>query len=182
MSLKVRIQDDVKNAMRARDKARLGVLRLITAAIKQKEVDERAELDDTSVLAVLDKMAKQRRESIEQYEAAAREDLAEQERFELELLQDLGYFPDISHAADSGRDIAADTFYQFVIDGGFVECAESAPNATPGRVILDGAAGNYENPAVARLAKSVLRSSIDFNLHGKTLKSRDVYIKMMRRR
>ena len=58
MSLKVRIQDDVRNAMRARDRARLGVLRLITAAIKQKEVDERAEVDDTAVLAVLDKMAK----------------------------------------------------------------------------------------------------------------------------
>ena len=92
MSLKVRIQDDVKNAMRAREKARLGVLRLITAAIKQKEVDERAELDDTAVLAVLDKMAKQRRESIEQYVSAGREDLADQERFELELLS--AYLPE----------------------------------------------------------------------------------------
>ncbi len=92
MSLKVRIQDDVKNAMRARHKARLGVLRLITAAIKQKEVDERAELDDTAVLAVLDKMAKQRRESIEQYVSAGREDLADQERFELELLS--AYLPE----------------------------------------------------------------------------------------
>lgn len=86
MSLKSRIQDDVKQAMRARDKARLSVLRLITAAIKQKEVDERIELSDFEVLAVLDKMAKQRRESLEQYRKAGRDDLADQEQFELELL------------------------------------------------------------------------------------------------
>lgn len=86
MSLKSRIQDDVKQAMRARDKARLSVLRLITAAIKQKEVDERIELSDGDVLAVLDKMAKQRRESLEQYRKAGRDDLADQEQFELELL------------------------------------------------------------------------------------------------
>ena len=92
MSLKNRIQDDVKDAMRARDKVRLPVLRLITAAIKQKEVDERIELDDAAVLVVLDKMAKQRRESLEQYEKADREDLARQERFELELLKD--YLPE----------------------------------------------------------------------------------------
>lgn len=86
MSLKSRIQDDVKQAMRARDKARLSVLRLITAAIKQIEVDERIELSDGDVLAVLDKMAKQRRESLEQYRKAGRDDLADQEQFELELL------------------------------------------------------------------------------------------------
>lgn len=86
MSLKTRIQDEVKQAMRARDKARLSALRLVTAAIKQKEVDERVELDDTAVLGVLDKMVKQRRESLEQYEKAGREDLARQEAFELELL------------------------------------------------------------------------------------------------
>jgi uncharacterized protein YqeY len=88
MSLKAHIQDQVKDAMRARDKERLPVLRLITAAIKQIEVDQRIELDDTAVLAVLDKMAKQRRESLEQYEKAGREDLAIQERYELELLKD----------------------------------------------------------------------------------------------
>jgi uncharacterized protein YqeY len=92
MSLKNRIQNDVKDAMRARDKVRLPVLRLITAAIKQKEVDERIELDETAVLTVLDKMAKQRRESIEQYEKAGREDLAKQERYELQLL--MGYLPE----------------------------------------------------------------------------------------
>jgi uncharacterized protein YqeY len=98
MPLKSRIQDDVKEAMRARDRERLGVLRLITAAIKQKEVDERVELDDTAVLAVLDKMAKQRRESLEQYQSAGRDDLAKQERFELELIA--GYLPEPLDAAE----------------------------------------------------------------------------------
>ena len=87
MSLKHRIQEDVKNAMRAQERERLAVLRLVTAAIKQKEVDERIELDDAQVLAVLDKMAKQRRESLGQYREAGRDDLAEQEAFELGLIQ-----------------------------------------------------------------------------------------------
>jgi len=87
MSLKARIQDDVKNAMRSHERDRLGALRLVTAAIKQKEVDERIELSDEQVLAVLDKMVKQRRESLEQYEKAGRGDLAEKEQFELGLIQ-----------------------------------------------------------------------------------------------
>ena len=86
MTLKAKILDDVKTAMRARDQRRLTALRLITAAIKQIEVDKRIELDDQAVLAVLDKMAKQRRESLEQYESAGRDDLAAQEKFELELI------------------------------------------------------------------------------------------------
>ena len=87
MSLKQRISEDVKDAMRAQDRDRLSTLRMITAAIKQREVDERIELDDTQVLAVLDKMAKQRRESLDQFEAAGREDLADKERFELGVIQ-----------------------------------------------------------------------------------------------
>jgi len=87
MSLKSRILEDVKTAMRAHQREQLATLRLVTAAIKQKEVDERIDLDDEQVLAVLDKMAKQRRESIEQYEKAEREDLAVQERYELGLIQ-----------------------------------------------------------------------------------------------
>ena len=87
MSLKDRIQEDVKNDMRAHERERLAVLRLVSAAIKQKEVDERIELDDAQVLAVLDKMVKQRRESLEQYRGAGREDLAAQEAFELDLIQ-----------------------------------------------------------------------------------------------
>ncbi|WP_455223211.1 GatB/YqeY domain-containing protein [Kaarinaea lacus] len=89
--LKIRINDDMKAAMRAKEKERLGVIRLILAAIKQREVDERIELDDTQVLAVLDKMVKQRRDSIEQYVNAGREELADKERFELDLIQ--GYMP-----------------------------------------------------------------------------------------
>jgi hypothetical protein len=89
--LKQRLQDDMKAAMKAGDKRRLGVVRLINAAIKQREVDERVELDDTQVLVVLDKMLKQRRDSISQYEQAGREDLAAQERFEVEICQ--AYMP-----------------------------------------------------------------------------------------
>jgi uncharacterized protein len=81
----------MKAAMRAKDSARLGAVRLILAAIKQREVDERITLTDTDVLTVLEKMIKQRRESIAQYEQAARKDLADQEKFELDLLS--GYLP-----------------------------------------------------------------------------------------
>jgi uncharacterized protein YqeY len=91
MSLKDRIQQDVKDAMRARDKERLAAIRLITAAIKQREVDERIELDDEQVLLVLDKMCKQRRESISQFEKAGRDDLVSREVSELDIIQ--GYLP-----------------------------------------------------------------------------------------
>jgi len=90
-SLTQRITEDIRTAMRAKDKARLGVLRLISAAIKQREVDERITLDEAQVIAVLDKMAKQRRESLDQYRSAGREDLAQQEEFELNVLRD--YLP-----------------------------------------------------------------------------------------
>jgi uncharacterized protein YqeY len=91
VELKTRIYDDVKSAMRARDKERLGVLRLITAAIKQREVDERIELNDTDVLQVLDKMVKQRRDSQAQFLDAGREELAAQESFEIGILTE--YLP-----------------------------------------------------------------------------------------
>ena len=86
MSLKVRINEDMKAAMRAKESARLSALRLLLAAIKQREVDERIELDDAAVLAVVDKMLKQRRDSVAQYEAAQRFDLASAERFEIDVL------------------------------------------------------------------------------------------------
>ena len=89
--LKLRLQSDMKTAMKAGEKDRLGVIRLILAAIKQREVDERIELDDAAVLAVLDKMVKQRRESVSQYEAANREDLAAVERAEITVIQ--SYLP-----------------------------------------------------------------------------------------
>lgn len=91
MSLKAHIQEDMKAAMRGGNKRRLGVVRLILAAIKQREVDERIELDDAQILAVLDKMLKQRRESLAQYEQAGRADLADQESFEIGVVQ--AYLP-----------------------------------------------------------------------------------------
>ena len=90
--LKARIRDDMKAAMKGGEKRRLGIIRLILAGIKQREVDERVELDDSQVLAVLDKMVKQRRDSISQYEKAQRTDLIEQEAFEIEVLKE--YLPE----------------------------------------------------------------------------------------
>jgi uncharacterized protein len=87
MTLKQRLTDDMKAAMKAGDKDTLGVIRLVNAAIKQKEVDERIELDDAQVLAVLDKMVKQRKDSVSQYEAANREDLAAVERAEIVVIE-----------------------------------------------------------------------------------------------
>lgn len=91
MSLKNQITEDMKQAMRDQNKAKLQAIRLITAAMKQKEVDERIELTDADVLAILEKMIKQRRESIRQYEAANRQDLVAQESFEIEIIQ--AYLP-----------------------------------------------------------------------------------------
>ncbi len=87
MTLKQRLTDDMKAAMKSGDKASLGAIRLINAAIKQKEVDERIELDDAAVLAVLDKMVKQRRDSIAQYQVAGRADLAEAEQAEIAVIE-----------------------------------------------------------------------------------------------
>jgi uncharacterized protein YqeY len=87
MTLKTRLNDDVKTAMRARDKARLGVLRMTMAAIKQREVDERIELGDEDITAVIEKMIKQRRESVRQYRDGGREDLASVEEAEIEVLK-----------------------------------------------------------------------------------------------
>jgi len=91
MTLKAKLTDDMKTAMKAGEKDRLGVIRLINAAIKQKEVDERVEMTDPLVLAVLEKMVKQRKDSIAQYEAANREDLAAVERYELGVID--AYLP-----------------------------------------------------------------------------------------
>ena len=85
-SLKVRLQNDVKDAMRARAKQTLGALRLIMAELKRREVDERIELSDQDVMLILEKMVKQRRDSLSQYLAADRQDLADQEQFELDLI------------------------------------------------------------------------------------------------
>lgn len=87
MSLKQRLTDDMKAAMKSGDKASLGVIRLMLAAIKQREVDERIELDDAQVLTALDRMVKQRRDSVSQFEAAARTDLAEIEKAEIVIIE-----------------------------------------------------------------------------------------------
>lgn len=92
MNLRQKITEDMKSAMRAGDVKRRDALRLLQAALKQKEVDERIELDDAAVVAVIEKMLKQRRDSITQYEAAQRQDLADIEKFEVEVLQ--AYMPE----------------------------------------------------------------------------------------
>ncbi len=91
MSLKDQITEDMKSAMRAKEATKLGTIRLITAAMKQKEVDERVELNDTMVLAIIEKMIKQRKDSISQFEAGARQDLADIEKAELVILS--AYMP-----------------------------------------------------------------------------------------
>ncbi len=98
MTLKQQLVDDMKAAMKSGDRQRLGVIRLVNAAIKQREVDERIELDDAAVLAVLEKMVKQRKDSVSQYEAANREDLAAIERDEIVVIEH--YLPEKLGEAD----------------------------------------------------------------------------------
>lgn len=105
MSLKIRLTDDMKTAMKSGEKDRLGVIRLINAAIKQREVDERIQLDDAQVLAVLEKLVKQRKDSVTQYEAAGREDLAAVERYEIGVIQ--AYLPAQLSEAEAIEIVAA---------------------------------------------------------------------------
>jgi hypothetical protein len=104
MTLKARITDDMKAAMKAKDAQRLGAVRLALAAIKQREVDERKDLSDADVLAVLEKMIKQRRDSIQQYTAGNRKDLADQEQFEIDVLS--AYLPQQATEAEVDAVIA----------------------------------------------------------------------------
>ncbi len=105
MALKERITEDMKAAMRSRDAARLSAIRLLLAAIKQKEVDERRELNDADVISAIERMIKQRRDSISQYEAASRQDLADAEKFELSVLQT--YMPQQMDAAEIANEVDA---------------------------------------------------------------------------
>jgi hypothetical protein len=146
MSLKARIQEDVKNAMRAQQREQLAVLRLVTAAIKQKEVDERIDLDDTQVLAVLDKMAKQRRESLEQYRAAGRDDLADQEQFELDLIQT--YLPE-----QLGEDELAELIRAAIADLGASSIRDMGPVMNALRTEVQGRA---DMKAVSQAVKAQL--------------------------
>ncbi len=102
--LKKQIQDEMKAAMKGGAKDRLGVIRLIMAAVKQREVDERIELNDDQILAVLDKMVKQRRDSIRQYEDAGRQDLADKEQYEITVLQE--FLPEAMSEAEIEQAVA----------------------------------------------------------------------------
>ena len=146
MSLKVQVSDDMKAAMRAKDSARLSALRLLLAAIKQREVDERIELGDAAVVAVVDKMLKQRRDSVAQYEAAQRFDLASAERFEIDVLT--AYKP----AGLSPEQIAE------IIDAAVVATGASTP-ADMGKlmaVVKPQLAGKADMTEVSKLVKSRL--------------------------
>ena len=105
MSLKARISDDMKAAMRAKDAPRLSAIRLLLAAMKQREVDERIELADADILAIIEKMLKQRRDSVTQYEAGGRQDLADVEKFEIVVLSD--YMPQQLSEGEIAAEVAA---------------------------------------------------------------------------
>ncbi|MET0289585.1 MAG: GatB/YqeY domain-containing protein [Pseudoxanthomonas sp.] len=146
MSLKQQLTDDMKTAMKAGEKERLGVIRLINAAIKQREVDERIELDDAAVLAVLEKMVKQRKDSVSQFEAASREDLAAIERAELVIIQ--AYLP----AKLDEASIAA------AVDAAIAQTGASSP-ADMGKlmaVLKPQLAGQADMGLVSKLVKAKL--------------------------
>lgn len=105
MSLKARITDDMKNAMREKATDKLNTIRLLTSAMKQREVDERIELADTDIVAIIEKMLKQRRDSIQQFEAAGRQDLADKEKYEMSVLS--AYMPEQLSEADILTEIDA---------------------------------------------------------------------------
>ena len=148
MTLKQTLIDDMKAAMKGGDKQRLGVIRLVNAAIKQKEVDERIELDDEAVVAVLGRMLKQRRDSVSQYEAANREDLAAVERAEIEVIE--GYLPAQMDEAAISAEIDAD-----------VAATGAAGPADMGKLmgaLKPKLAGKADMGVVSRLVKQKLSS------------------------
>lgn len=145
MSIKIQIQDDIKAAMRAKESDRLGTLRLITAAIKQKEVDERIELSDAAVLAVLEKMIKQRKDSIAQFQAGGRQDLVDKEQAELTILS--AYMP----AQLSEAEVAA---------------------AVTAAITQVGASGPQDMGKVMAVLKPQLAGKADMGLVSRLLKSK----------
>jgi len=149
MSLKVRVVEDMKTAMKARDTARLAAIRLLMAAMKQKEVDERIELDDAGVVAVIEKMLKQRKDSITQYEAAKRQDLADAEKFEVTVLS--AYMPQALSAAE----------VEAIVNAAVAESGAKAP-ADMGKVIAlvkPRVAGRADMGEVSKLVKAKLSSN-----------------------
>ena len=145
MSLKAQLTEDMKTAMKAGEKDRLAVIRLINAAIKQKEVDERVEMTDPLVLAVLEKMVKQRRDSITQYDAAGRDDLARIERYELGVIE---------------------TYLPAKLDGAAVQAAIDAA------VAQTGAAGPADMGKVMAVLKPQLAGQADMGLVSQLLKKK----------
>ncbi len=146
MSLKLRINEDMKTAMRARESARLAAIRLLMAAMKQKEVDERIELDDAAVIAIIEKMLKQRKDSITQFEAGKRQDLADAEKFEVDVL--MAYMPQALSAAEVEAIVAA----------AVAESGASAPSDM-GKVIAlvkPKVAGRADMGEVSKLVKAKL--------------------------
>lgn len=146
MTLKQRINEDMKAALKAKDSARLSAIRLLMAAIKQKEIDQRIELDDAGVISVIEKMLKQRRDAIAQYEAAKRQDLADAEKFEVGVL--CGYLPQPL----SKEEIAA------LITRAIAETGAKSP-AEIGKVIAflkPQLAGRADMSEVSRLVKARL--------------------------
>lgn len=149
MSLKQRLTDDMKAAMKGGDKPRLEVIRLVNAAIKQREVDERVLLDDAQVLAVLEKMLKQRRDSITQYDAAGRTDLADRERFEVGVIE--AYLP--ARLSDDELDA--------LVDAAIAATGASGPKDM-GRVVAEvkaKAAGRADMGEVSQRIKTKLAAS-----------------------
>lgn len=149
MSLETRIDDDWKAAMKAGDKARKDALSLLRAAIKQKRVDDQVEITDAIVVAVIEKMIKQRKDSIAQYEAAKRQDLADAERFEAEVLA--GYMPQGLSAAE----------VEAIVVAAIAECGAQGP-AAMGKVIglvKPMVAGRADMGEVSKLVKARLAAS-----------------------
>ena len=149
MTLKARITDDMKAALKAGEKTRLGALRLLLSACKQIEVDQRIELDDTAVVAIIEKMLKQRKDSITQFEAAKRTDLADAEKFEVEVLT--AYMPQ----ALSSAELAA------MLDAAFAESGATSP-ADMGKlmaVLKPRVAGRADMGELSKLVKARLTAA-----------------------
>lgn len=146
MPLKDQLIDDMKTALRAGDKQRLGVIRLVNAAIKQREVDERIVLNDAQVLAVLEKMLKQRRDSVAQFEQAGREDLVAVERFEIAVIE--AYLPTKLDAGELDALIAA-----AIADSGAASARDMGKVMA---LVKERAAGRADMGAASRLIKDRL--------------------------
>lgn len=151
-SLKTRLSDEMKAAMRAKDSARLGTLRFVLAAVKQKEVDERRELTDADIVAILEKQVKQRRESIAAYEQAGRTETAAQETAEIAVIQDF-----LPQAADEAE-------VQAVVDAAVAELAAQGVTGAPAMgkamaIVKPRLAGRADMSAVSRMLSARLKGA-----------------------